>query len=96
MYLKSSRIVYSPPIFYHTSCKRKVLKIHSMKNENIVDHYKEQKERISKEISKRIPITLETCTNKSKLQECMVMWDEIEELSATLNDLKYKLKKNEN
>tara|TARA_Y100000994_G_C15564903_1_gene389882 strand:+ start:191 stop:394 length:204 start_codon:yes stop_codon:yes gene_type:complete len=67
-----------------------------MKNKDIVSHYKEHKERISKEISKKIPITIETCTDKSKLQECMVMWDEIEELSATLNDLKHKIKENEN
>lgn len=96
MYLVSSRIVYAPSTIPFTECKRKVFKIHSMKNKDIISHYKKHKERISKEISKKIPITIETCTNKSKLQECMVMWDEIEELSATLSDLKHKIKEIEN
>lgn len=95
MYLLPSRTVYANQTLPVTFSRRKAFKIHSMKNKDTLRHYKEQKQRISKDISEKILITIETCTTKSKLKECIVMWGEIEELSATSNDLKHKIKEKE-
>ena len=76
---------------------RKSRIIYSMKQKtdsdrHIITYYKTQQQILSKELSTKIPTTIDLCTDKSKLQECLIMWDEIEELSATLNDIKRKIK----
>ena len=85
-------------VSYHNNYnKRKSHIIYSMKQKtesdrHIIAYYKTQQQIFSKELSTKIPKTIELCTDKSKLQECLIMWDEIEELSATLSDIKRKIK----
>lgn len=76
------------------SNNRTVFKIYSMKrtDKHIINYYETQKKMLSKELGSKIPETIELCTDKSKLKECLIMWDEIEELSATLHDIKTKIK----
>ena len=85
-------------VSYHNNFNdRKSRIIYSMKqktesDKHIVTYYKTQQEIFSKQLNTKIPETINLCTDKSKLQECLVMWDQIEELSATLSDIKRKIK----
>lgn len=94
MNIVSNKIIYSSSLSFNNS--RKSLNVLSMKqkhdkNKKLRNYYETNKKKLSKEINLKIPKTIETCTNESKIKECLIMWDEIEELSATLNDIKTQL-----